>query len=167
MSRGPLQLFVYGTLRRGYANHGRYCQGVRAVQAASVPGRLYRLPSGYPALVLPERLILARAGHSVQRDLALLRRWNAASHPLPLSLLFENCYDGWVAGELLYFDDFEARLAALDDLEGFRRNGRGLYLRVLAPVRLSRSGGVRAAWTYVMPEAGNRGRLLTSGRWPG
>jgi gamma-glutamylcyclotransferase (GGCT)/AIG2-like uncharacterized protein YtfP len=44
-------MFVYGTLKPGEAYHERYCRP-HLVQAtpARVPGRLYHLPMGYPAL---------------------------------------------------------------------------------------------------------------------
>ena len=46
----PLPLFVYGSLMQGQPADG-YLAG-RRVRAATVRGRLYRVPAGYPALVL-------------------------------------------------------------------------------------------------------------------
>ena len=47
------QLFVYGTLKPGYAPYKHFCAAtVMAVQAAIGQGQLYRLPLGYPALVI-------------------------------------------------------------------------------------------------------------------
>ncbi len=43
-----LNLFVYGTLKRGQSNHERFCRGLISVQEATVRGCLYdpeeRLP---------------------------------------------------------------------------------------------------------------------------
>ena len=47
-------MFFYGTLKRGHANHDLYCRGYLHALEATVRGRLYHLPSGYPALVVPE-----------------------------------------------------------------------------------------------------------------
>jgi gamma-glutamylcyclotransferase (GGCT)/AIG2-like uncharacterized protein YtfP len=47
-------IFVYGTLKRGQRNHERFCRGALAAREASVRGRLYDLPYGYPALVVPK-----------------------------------------------------------------------------------------------------------------
>lgn len=55
-----LRLFVYGTLKRGYWNHQRFCAQVRSIEPAVVWGRLYHLHAGFPAIEVPESLILAR-----------------------------------------------------------------------------------------------------------
>lgn len=55
MSRNvtPNALFVYGTLMRGESNHG-LLRGAVQFEDARVPGRLFKLPAGYPALVAGE-----------------------------------------------------------------------------------------------------------------
>jgi hypothetical protein len=55
-----LRLFVYGTLKRGYWNHQRSRAQARSIEPAVVWGRLYHLHAGFPALEVPEGLILAR-----------------------------------------------------------------------------------------------------------
>ena len=54
-----LRLFVYGTLKRGFWNHDRFCRGVLVVEDAVVRGRLFETPSGIPVLLVPEGDILA------------------------------------------------------------------------------------------------------------
>jgi hypothetical protein len=56
---GMLRLFVYGTLKRGFWNHDRFCRGVLAVEDARVRGRLFETSSGIPVLQVPEEDILA------------------------------------------------------------------------------------------------------------
>jgi hypothetical protein len=56
---GMLRLFVYGTLKRGFWNHDRFCRGVLAVEDAPVRGRLFETSSGIPVLLVPEEDILA------------------------------------------------------------------------------------------------------------
>jgi len=41
-----LWLFVYGTLKRGYWNHQRFCAQARSIEPAVVWGRLYHLHAG-------------------------------------------------------------------------------------------------------------------------
>lgn len=50
-----LKLFVYGTLKRGYWNHDRFCQGALEVQDAQIRGRLYEGP-GFPLLDVPDEV---------------------------------------------------------------------------------------------------------------
>jgi len=51
----PLQVFVYGTLKPGERSFGPYCRPyVIDQQQALVPGRLYHLPVGYPAMTLED-----------------------------------------------------------------------------------------------------------------
>jgi len=125
---GLLRLFVYGTLKRGYWNHERFCRGVLSVEEAVVRGRLYELPSGIPVLEVPEADVLAHGTADPLADVATQARLAAefaarAAHPE----LEENGAPGgrWgpVYGELLTFDDPETRLPAIDRLEGFLPDG--------------------------------------------
>lgn len=43
-------IFVYGTLRRGFQNHDRYCGDALTIEPAVTTGRLYHLPQGFPAM---------------------------------------------------------------------------------------------------------------------
>ncbi len=46
-------LFVYGTLKPGYAPYQHFCAAtVVTMQAAIVQGQLYHLPMGYPAITI-------------------------------------------------------------------------------------------------------------------
>ena len=58
-TNGMLRLFVYGTLKRGFWNHDRFCRGVLTVEDAVVRGRLFETSSGIPILQVPEEDILA------------------------------------------------------------------------------------------------------------
>jgi gamma-glutamylcyclotransferase (GGCT)/AIG2-like uncharacterized protein YtfP len=137
----PLRLFVYGTLKRGGRFHDRYCGGVRSIEAASVRGRVYQLPEGYPVLVVPEGAILARGSTDAVAD---VRRQVTAALAAPE--VDPNWTD--VPGELFTFDDPQTRLPRIDELEEFHPDGTSLYLRVLLPVRCA-SGTSVAAWAYV------------------
>jgi hypothetical protein len=58
-TNGMLRLFVYGTLKRGFWNHDRFCRGVLAVESALGRGRLFETSSGIPVLEVPEEDFLA------------------------------------------------------------------------------------------------------------
>lgn len=46
-----LDVFVYGTLKPGYANHATCCEGkIISSTPAYTRGNLYELPMGYPAM---------------------------------------------------------------------------------------------------------------------
>jgi gamma-glutamylcyclotransferase (GGCT)/AIG2-like uncharacterized protein YtfP len=150
-----LTLFFYGTLKRGHANHDRFCRGYLRVEEATVRGRIYDLPFGYPALVVPEEDIRAVGSADPVYDARAQQRFGRAEVHL---------LDGpRVFGELFIFDDPEARLPALDRLEGFDPGRPTPYRRVLVPAETSGGDGV-LAWTYVTEESS--GIHLPGGRWP-
>ncbi len=159
-----LCLFVYGTLKRGYNNHQRFCQGVLTVEEATVCGRLYHLPVGYPRLVVPRKSILAHGTTDVRADVALQNEWSVRWKEWPDDVGGAVSAD-WdlVCGEILTFDDPEMRLPALDQLEGFDLYGTSLYQRVLLPVQSTVTSSDVIVWTYVgEPE----GKYLPNGCWP-
>jgi gamma-glutamylcyclotransferase (GGCT)/AIG2-like uncharacterized protein YtfP len=148
-------MFFYGTLKRGHANHDLYCRGYLRAEEATVRGRLYDLPSGYPALVVPEEDVRAFGTADPLKDASEQRR--------PGHTGVHGPDDTLVSGELLTFDDPEGRLPALDRLEGFDPTGRSLYRRVLIPAETSGGEGV-LAWAYVIE--GSSGTYLPGGSWP-
>ena len=153
-----LNLFVYGTLKRGQSNHERFCRGLISVQEATVRGRLYELPVGFPALVVPEADMRATGTMNYLADAEAAARYNIVeASEIP---------SGWdtVQGELLVFDDPEERLPILDDLEGFRPGEKSFYRRVLVPTTLLETGATVPAWAYALKSAS--GLYLRGGRWP-
>lgn len=178
----PLRIFVYGTLQRGWWNHPRYCAGYLEAREATVLGRLYQLPQGYPMVRVPEEAVLAGGTASPRDDAATQARFDRvlSLHPdlggtAGAGLGGPNLAlaDAWrpIRGELLTFDDPVVRLRALDRLEGFLPGAASLYVRVLLPAIPEGADGPVAAWTYVAPpgdgEALERFALhLPAGRWP-
>ncbi len=118
-------------------------------------GQLYDLPSGYPALVVPEEDIRAVGTVDPIHDASEQQRFARAEVHRPDGTL--------VSGELFTFDDPEERLPALDRLEGFDPGRPSLYRRVLIPAETSGGAGV-LAWAYVVEESS--GVYLPDGRWP-
>jgi len=166
-TQGMLRLFVYGTLKRGFWNHDRFCRGVLDIREAVVRGRLYEMHSGIPVLQVPDGDVLAHGTSDVWADVATQARFSEqpASYPEP-ALQSATAGDwGRVYGELLTFDDPETRLPAIDLLEGFRPGGTSLYRRVLVPV-CNEHDMALPVWLYIGPSCLIDGRFLSSGRWP-
>jgi gamma-glutamylcyclotransferase (GGCT)/AIG2-like uncharacterized protein YtfP len=163
-----LRLFVYGSLKRGFNNHDRYCRGVRSTEDTHTPGKLYRLPTGYPALVLPASRLLARgtgdplADVEVQERLGRKLVQTRTGFPNPL-----RCGNNRVYGELLTFVDPAGRLRAIDSLEEFRPGHKSRYERVLIAVYSRCRQGEVLAWTYVAGPLSPQRRLIPTGRWAG
>ena len=146
------RLFVYGTLKRGFWNHDRFCRGVLTVEDAIVRGRLFETSSGIPVLKVPEEDILAVGTTNPLADVATQAHVTARisnREPTPDRLPKKGTGAPWgpVYGELLTFDDPENCLPAIDRLEGFHPGGPSLYRRVLVPIQVNRS--VLPAWLYV------------------
>lgn len=153
-----LALFVYGTLKRGHSNHDRFCRGVLDVREATARGRLYDLPFGFPALVVPGEDVRAVGTADYPADAR-------ASGPSPDAGV-PKAHPGWdvVHGELLTFDDPEERLPSIDGLEGYRPGEPSLYRRVLIAAAPSGAKQVVFAWAYAVGSAS--GAYLPGGRWP-
>jgi len=134
--------FVYGTLKRGQCNHDRFCRHVIDIRPATIIGRLYHLPAGYPALEIPDEVILAVGTGDPLADVETQASF--AAH----DLVMPEATNDWdtVHGELLTFANPARDLPPLDRLEGFRPDGHGLYHRALVAVRANT--GVEAAWVY-------------------
>jgi len=164
-----LRLFAYGTLKRGFWNHDRFCRGVLAVEDAVVCGRLFETPSGIPVLMVPEEDILAVGTTNPLADVATQAHVTARMSnpkPTPDRLLKNATGAPWapVYGEILTFDDAEIRLPAIDRLEGFRPGGPCLYRRVI--VLIQAGGAVIPAWLYVVGDRWTGGlKELSSGIW--
>ncbi|MBA2441206.1 MAG: gamma-glutamylcyclotransferase [Rubrobacter sp.] len=158
---GKLGVFVYGTLKHGLRNHDRFCGGYLRVEEATVCGRLYDLPAGFPALVVPEENIAATGSADPAGDAALQARMNAASPRAQ-----QPPAGGWdtVRGEYFVFGDPARRLPALDLLEGFAPGETGLYQRALVPVGLPARDTGLFAWAYTRRT--EEGRYLPGGQWP-
>ncbi len=179
-----ITLFVYGTLksgrwttareangeqaaglaegrhcrRQGATNHDRFCRHAIDIRLATIIGRLYDLPAGFPALEIPEETVLAVGTGDPLADTETQAEFAARELVIP------EAADGWdtVHGELITFPDPERDLPPLDRLEGFRPDGHGLYRRTLVAVRANT--GVEAAWVYHM-ECASLCRRLRCGHW--
>ena len=162
---GALRLFVYGTLKRGFANHEHFCQGFVDVQEARIRGRLYDGP-GFPLLQVPDEDILAEGTGRAMHDLAVQLRTADQVRSSSRSVDTSAPTGSWdtVCGELFSFSDPETRLPAIDRLEGFNPGRASLYRRVLVPVAIS--DDCEVAWAYVAETPGLKERRLYSGRWP-
>lgn len=158
-SNDLVHVFVYGTLKRGFSNHARFCAGLVSAELASVTGHLYRLPPGYPMLEVPDVDSLRRGTTDYVADVQAL---DDAMDFTPSRIGTASW--GHAQGEVLTFDDGPARLAAFDRLENFDPEADSEYLRVLIRTNGPHS---RSAWTYVAPPGGLPDDAIRIGpRWP-
>jgi len=167
LSNDLLNVFVYGSLKKGFSNHDDYCHGVRSIEPASIRGILFEHPSGFPVVQADRDEILAVGTSDPATDMAAQRAFTsrvqiAASRPRSTASPF----GPWrlVRGELMRFDDPASRLPALDDLEAFHPDELTLYRRVLLPVQPDR-GPLVPAWVYVLGACAEELTLLHSSSW--
>ena len=153
--------FVYGTLKRGFWNHDRFCQSAIDIRPATTWGRLYQLSAGYPALEVPESAILAHGTADPLADAATQAR--LAAHA-PQNAAVRPPSGDWdlIHGELITFPDPARDIPPIDRLEGFRLGGHSMYRRVMVMVE---RGPAEAcpAWTYTMAPSPDSTRL--NGTW--
>ena len=153
-------MFVYGTLKRGFENHARFCWDALYAGEAVVRGRLYELPAGYPGLVVPGESVRATGTVDPWDDMETQIHLGSSSSAVPKVPTGD-----WdtVYGELLAFANPGRQLPPIDRLEGFVPGGPSLYRRVLLPVNTGDSSTL--AWTYVVKAPSNT--YLPGGHWPG
>lgn len=127
------------------------------IEEATVRGRLYDLPFGFPALVVPTDNVCAVGTSDYLADAKLARATEVEKREELV---------GWdtVYGELVVFEDPEGSLPGIDGLEGFRPGGDSFYTRVLVPVTPVRDGEAVPAWAYSVAESS--GIHLPGGSWP-
>ncbi|MFO7954082.1 gamma-glutamylcyclotransferase [Thioalkalivibrio sp.] len=151
-----VDLFVYGTLKRGFANHRALCRRAIKIRAASIAGAIFDLPVGYPAVQIPGESILLEAGADPVRDAGRQRLVRKPEPPGPAR--------EQVHGEWIRLPNPARTLPALDALEGVRADGRGEYRRALVPAWTEE--GPRALWVYWMLGRPPGACQLPEGRWP-
>ncbi len=162
-----VRFFVYGSLKRGFDNHERYCRGLRSRELVETAGRLRLLVTGYPVLVLAPSRILAHGSSDPFADLETQQRIAEQTPTSPSADCPSALGRGRVHGELLTFADPADRLRAIDSLEEFRPGRKTDYERVLVRVDSRLSQGEVLAWTYVAGRLAAGRRLIPTGRWAG
>lgn len=120
-------LFVYGTLKHGYANHNYFCHSAIDSRPAQVIGRLYDLNAGYPAMDIPESSILLHGTLDIEEDISQQQNLK-----LP-EVEHISTLTGWdrVQGEVMRFNHPQHEIPPIDRLEGFNPGRSSLYDRVL------------------------------------
>jgi gamma-glutamylcyclotransferase (GGCT)/AIG2-like uncharacterized protein YtfP len=164
-----LDLFVYGSLKRGEENFAPYCAGFAQALTAKIAGRLYRQADGYPMLLVPESSVQAVGTGDPCVDARLLEELQSQ----PVAGRSEPVKDDrkwsdweWIEGDLFRYDsDLETRLSRLDELEDFRPGQPSLYHRAIVAARTET--GDRWVWTYVAPKGQlPPGAVRMPPRWP-
>lgn len=154
-----LRVFVYGTLKRGYGNHG-HCSGYDDVKEASVFGKLYT--RGIPYLVTPPELNLAAGTRMSYQDMDVQNEY----HDYQYRKQQVEGHGQWpmISGELFYFEN-PSILKNMDYLEGFNyEQETSHYNRVLIPVCIDVNEWI-TAWAYVVDQAPANAELVLSGSY--
>lgn len=153
------QLFVYGTLKRGYENHRAYCAKAFDIAPANTWGRLYHLAEGYPALEVPQSSILAQGSADILSDVYIQQKAACVKHAIPRP----NGDWDLIEGEVVTFANPTIDLPPIDILEDFYPDAEwSMYKRVLMPVQVGEE--VRPAWLYNYILNHKKDRIL-SGNW--
>ncbi|HWR42069.1 gamma-glutamylcyclotransferase family protein [Sporomusa sp.] len=66
------KVFVYGTLKQGFCNHGKIQPFCKSIQSAVLQGILYDLPFGYPGAVDGNGQIIGEVIELINAELALV-----------------------------------------------------------------------------------------------
>jgi len=154
----PIHIFVYGTLKRGFWNHKRFCRNAVNIRPAIIWGRLYHLPAGFPGLKVPQSSILAKGSKDLTTDAKTQN-----SIILPRRALNSPAGD-WdhIFGEIMTFNNPLIDIPPIDQLEGFNPYGMSMYQRIMVPAFSKDSN--YSVWTYrYMGMNGER----TNGNWKG
>lgn len=136
-------LFVYGTLKRGFANYARHCTSAVKVETACCWGRLYSLDAGYPAMEVPTDSVQAVGSSSYALD----------GQNQGKVLNFDQPVGDWdqVQGELMYFANPDEEIPPIDVLEDYHPDRKdNLYERVLVTIKTA--DRLVNAWTYIMKD---------------
>lgn len=158
-------LFVYGTLKRGFPAHERWCGKATAANPARCPGSLFLHPDGYPVLVVRPESVLALGSADPARDALLastattdaLRTERRGARDVLARLDAEDAHDdgtGVVSGEVLIVPTALLPLREIDSYEGYQPGMASLFVRVLLQIATQPGPEPVRAWTYAA------GRLL-------
>ena len=114
-------------------------------------GRLYHLKAGFPAIEVPEWMILARGTADPLTD--ALRQHEIGTPR------FGRPTGDWdlIHGELVTFTDPQRYLPPIDRLEGFRSGWQSMYQRVMVAAGC-RNASI-AVWIYRMARVTNGERI--------
>ncbi|PKO19388.1 gamma-glutamylcyclotransferase [candidate division BRC1 bacterium HGW-BRC1-1] len=151
-----IRIFVYGTLKRGHANH-RLCAHARSIEPAAVWGRLYHLHWGIPRVEVPEETILAQGTDDPLADARAQQRTSEPEFNRPVG--------DWdlVHGEMVTFADSSRDLPPIDRLEGFHPDREGnFYERVLVSAKCGST--TLPVWIYWMQNPTDCERVA-NGKW--
>jgi len=145
-----LRVFAYGTLKRGFPNHDTHCAGVLRTYPAWLQGRLFKLSSEIPAMIVPDEDILVHGTASVAADIEAQGEFQSFLTSRQAGGPGSSGASSWgkVRGELLIFNDPETRLPLLDSLEEFQPGCPSTYIRALVFITLP-GGSQTSAWTYI------------------
>ena len=160
MVNSTLNLFVYGTLMRGFRANP-FIPRNAVMNRGKIVGNLYHYAAGYPIVQIPKDSSTIEGSLNYKIDLNVQEDRNKK---IPSEL---NIIEGfnYVYGELYEIPYKEEILHAFDSYEGFTgRKDFGLYKRTLTLVQLE-NDSYKYAWVYNMNHLPQRTIHIPSGNW--
>lgn len=152
-------LFVYGTLMKGFRSNGFIPDESFMIKAQTV-GNLYHYAAGYPIVQIPKDSNSVEGTLDYDKDLNIQDDKNRVE---PICLPYFNDY-GMVHGELYHIPYSKETVSRLDSYEGFHGDtNTGLYCRTLVPVKTDE--GYHYAWIYNMNKLPSCVVRVYSGNW--
>lgn len=152
-------LFVYGTLMRGFRSNMYYIPKDSEMLEGKITGNLYHYRAGFPMVEIFNNQKSITGSYDYLQDIEKQEDLNRVE---PECLPFNLDY-GKVYGELYKIPYDEDVLSALDSYEGFSPDNSSHYTRTLVPVQTSK--GLIWAWVYNVLEMPSACVRIYSGDW--
>lgn len=152
-------LFVYGTLMRGFSPHQRFIPQNCEMVKSQITGNLYHYPAGFPMVELFDKDGV-EGTYDYFSDLKKQNDLNKTTEikELPFDLEY-----GKVYGELYRIPFSEENIFRLDSYEGFNPENVTYYKRTLVPVHIDKE--FVWAWVYNVKEIPKNCIRIYSGDW--
>lgn len=152
-------LFVYGTLMRGFRSNLHFIPRDSEMLEGMITGNLYHYRAGFPMVEIFNNQKSIIGSYDYLRD---IKEQNNLNRVEPECLPFNLNY-GRVYGELYKIPYDEEVLSALDSYEGFSPENETYYTRTLVPVQTSDK--IIWAWVYNVKEMPDSCVRIYSGDW--
>ena len=141
----PLNVFVYGTLKKGFGNHYNYCKNAVSVKPARIDGELYN--TGLPYVHVDKSNIFSVGTRSKRKD---YEKQDELAEALTAGETFTQIGMPFVQGELIEFKNWDV-INDLDRLEGFSGSSNyNHYTRVLTSCYKDYDNSEHPCWVYVI-----------------
>ena len=152
-------LFVYGTLMRGFRANLNFIPSTCDMLKGKITGNLYHYPAGYPMVEIFNDKEYVVGSFDYKRDIEEQNKLNRVEPEcLPFNLNYGKIY-----GELYLIPYEEEIIRRLDYYEGFNPENEDHYTRTLVPVETEE--GIIWGWVYNVLSIPKKCTRIYSGDW--